>query len=213
MKKITVTVIEDHQLIREMWIKLFSGNAIYEVTGNCGSLEEVEGLIKSKKPDITILDINLGNKSGIDAVPIIRKNSPGTRIIVVSMRNEPVYTKKMLKLGAMAYVTKNSPQEEIFKAMEEVMAGRTYICNEIKSLFTAQALMDHEEHDTRHLSMREIEIVKYIKEGLSSKEIAGHLFISSRTVEVHRQSILKKLKFKNTASLINFINNTDMNFI
>ena|SRR5688572_16152475 len=213
MKKITVVIVDDHKLIRQMWEMMFAGNPEIEITGESATMDEAIEMIKIKRPDIVFLDINLTQGSGLDAVPLIRKFSPGSKIIAVSMHNQPAYAKKMLNLGAKAYVTKNSAHEEIFKAIEEVMNGRTYVCTEIKNLLSDQVMSnDKSMPNTKELSFREIEIVKLIKEGLSSKEISSQLNIATRTVEVHRHNILKKLKLKNTASLINFINNTDLTF-
>jgi two-component system invasion response regulator UvrY len=214
MKKITVVIVDDHKLIREMWANMFVVNSDVEITGESGSLDEAIEMIRIKRPDIVLLDINLSKGSGLDAVPLIQKFSPGTRIIVVSMHNQPAYAKKMLKLGAKAYVTKNSSHKEILKAIEEVMKGSVYVCSEIKDILSDQLLRnDTNEPDIKDLSSREIEIIKFIKIGLSSKEIAVKLEISTKTVEAHRHNILKKLKLKNTSSLINFINTTDLTFI
>jgi two-component system, NarL family, invasion response regulator UvrY len=213
MKKISVAIVDDHKLIRQMWATMLASNYEIEITGESGILEEAVEMVKDKRPDIVLLDINLVHGSGLDAVPLIRKFSPGTRIIAVSMHNEPAYVKKMMKLGAKAYVTKNSSHEEMFKAIDEVMAGRIYLCAEIKDILADKALQSEiHEPTVKDLSMREIEIIKLIKEGLSSKEISSGLEIATRTVEVHRHNILKKLKLKNTASLINFINTTDLCF-
>jgi DNA-binding NarL/FixJ family response regulator len=211
MKKITVIVVDDHKLIREMWTQIFRFTENIQVIGETGVFAEAIELIKTKRPDIVLLDINLPPASGLDAVPLIRKFSPGTRIIAVSMHSQPVFAKKMLKLGAKGYVTKNSSQDEILKAVDEVMNGRIYICTEIKDHLSEQMLDDESDKpDIKDLSLREIEIIKLIKQGHSSKEIAGDLHISVRTAEVHRHNILKKLKLKNTAALINFINTTDL---
>jgi DNA-binding NarL/FixJ family response regulator len=129
------------------------------------------------------------------------------------MHNEPAYAKKMMHLGAKAYITKNSSHKEVFKAIDAVMQGGIYVCDEIKDIIAAQQLQSHEAApDVRDLSLREIEIIKLIKEGLSSKEIGSSIHIATRTVEVHRHNILKKLKLKNTSSLISFINTTDLTF-
>ena len=129
------------------------------------------------------------------------------------MHNQPAYVKKMIQLGAKGYVTKNSSHEEMFKAIGEVMNGRIFICAEIKNILSDQALHSElNEPAVKHLSLREIEIIKLIKEGQSSKEISSTLKIATRTVDVHRHNILKKLKLKNTASLINYINTTDLSF-
>lgn len=213
MKKITVAIVEDHQMIREMWARMFALKPEIEVVGESGSFDDAIEMIKSKKPDIVLLDINLPQSSGLEAVPLIRKYSPGTKIIAVSMHNQPVYAKKMLQMGAKGYVTKNSSHEEMFMAIDEVLAGGTYVCLEIKDIIADQALQEEKAGpDIKGLSLREIEIIKLIREGLSSKEIANRLSIAVRTAEVHRHNILKKLGLKNTASLISFINTTDLSF-
>jgi DNA-binding NarL/FixJ family response regulator len=211
MKKISVIVVEDHQLVREMWANFFADNDEIEVVGQCGEFDEAIEMAKVKRPDIVLLDINLPEYTGMDAVPLIRKYSPSSRIIAVSMHNQPAYAKKMLQMGARGYVTKNSSHKEILEAVDEVMNGGTYICREIKNNLSKQLLNNHpEKPGIKDLSVREIEIVKLIKEGLSSKEIAIRLNIAARTAEVHRHNILKKLGLKNTASLVNFINTTDL---
>jgi two-component system, NarL family, invasion response regulator UvrY len=214
MKKISLAIVDDHKLIRQMLARMFADHASIEVTGEGKTLQEAIEMIKSKRPDIVLLDINLEQESGFDAVPLIRKFSPGTRIIAMSMHKLPRYAKKMIQLGAKAYVTKNSSQEEIVKAVEEVMKGNVYICTEIKDIIAGQVTnAESEEPGIKDLSFREIEIIKLMKDGLSSREISLQLKIAIRTVEVHRHNILKKLQLKNTASLLNFINNSDLIFL
>jgi DNA-binding NarL/FixJ family response regulator len=116
-----------------------------------------------------------------------------------------------LKLGAKGYITKNSSNDEVITAIDEVMDGRIYVCSEIKDFLFEQSLnKEPAQMDIKSLSIRELEIVALLVKGYSSKEIANDLFISPRTAEVHRHNILKKLRLKNTASLISFINNNDI---
>lgn len=213
-KKTSIVIIDDHLLIRQLWSMLFSGNPKIELVGESGTLEGAVELIKTQKPDIVFLDLNLGHDSGMDAIPAIRKFSPGTKIIVVSMHTQFAYAKKTFQLGASGYVTKSSGQEEMIKAMEVVMEGKIYLCEEIKGILSDKSgISNTDKPDIKKLSLREIEIIKLIKKGMSSKDISSFLCIGLRTVEVHRYNMLKKLKMNNTASLINFINNTDLNFI
>ncbi|MCW3119994.1 MAG: two component transcriptional regulator, LuxR family [Chitinophagaceae bacterium] len=214
MKKISVIIVEDHKMIREMWENMFAGNNEIELIGQTGEFDEAIEMIKTRRPDIVLLDINLPVASGMDAVPLIRQFAPSSKIIAVSMHNQPAYAKKMLKLGAKGYVTKSSSLQEILDAVGEVMKGNTYVCLEIKNTLLGQLLGDEPSGGSviKNLSLREIEIIKLIKKGLSSKEIATSLSIAIRTVEVHRYNILKKLSLKNTASLISFINDSDLNF-
>jgi len=213
MNKVTVAIVDDHRLIREMWATMLTSNNKYEITGESAGMDEAIEMIKIKKPDIVLMDINLSQGSGLDAVPLIRKFSPGTKIVAVSMHHQPAYVKKMLQMGARAYVTKNSSHEEMFKALEIVMQGGIFVCSEIKNILSDQAMgIETGSPDVNDLSWREIEIVRLLRNGLSSKEIATQLKIKVRTAEVHRHNILKKLKLKNTAALINYINTTDLPF-
>lgn len=214
MKKITIVIVDDYRLIREMWRTLFLSRTDIEVIGESGRFDEAIEMIKIKKPDIVLLDINLPDVSGLEAVPFIRKYSAASRIIVVSMHSQPAYAKKTLQLGAKAYITKNSSPEEMFNALDEVMEDRVYMCIEIKDILYNQLFSDQlNGPSVNDLSLREIEIIKLIRDGFSSKEISAMLNISVRTVEVHRHNIFKKLKLKNTASLLKFIKNTDLNFV
>jgi DNA-binding NarL/FixJ family response regulator len=155
-----------------------------------------------------LMDVNMSPVNGFDATKQIRKFSPGSKVIGVSMHSMPAYAKRMLQLGAMGYVTKNSSKDEMITAIMEVNGGRKYICDEVKNILAQQELDEGSAPatDMNNLSRRELDIIQLIKEGLSSKEIALQLDISLKTVEVHRYNILKKLNLKNTAALVNFIN-------
>ncbi|MBU6158147.1 MAG: response regulator transcription factor [Bacteroidetes bacterium] len=131
MKK-TMVVVEDHALIRDLWVKIYEGKGDVEVAGATGDFEEAMELVKQHQPDLVSLDINLGEYSGADAVPLIRQQSPNTRIMAVSMHAQPNYLKQMLALGAMGYVTKSSPHAELYKAIDEICAGRLYVCEEMR---------------------------------------------------------------------------------
>jgi len=156
------------------------------------------------------MDINIQPTSGIEATKLVKKGSPGTKVIGVSMHNQPSFAKRMLKNGALGYVTKSSNKSEMFEAIETVVTGKIFVCKEIQENLSKQVFEDDETPDISKLSEREVDVLKLIKDGLSSKEIADKLFLSSRTVEVHRSNILKKLNLKNTASLLKFIHNSSM---
>jgi len=207
MKKVSIMIVDDHTLIRETWSFLLGKNENFDVIAECGDGERAIELARDKRPDIVLLDINMAPMSGFDVLKMIRKFSPSSKIIGVSMHSQPAYAKKMLRLGARGYVTKNSPRQEMLEAISEVSNNHIYICQEVKNILSDQLLNnDQANPDINNLSDREMQIVKALKEGLSSKEIASDLSISLKTVEVHRHNILKKLKLKNTVSLINFIN-------
>lgn len=211
MAKITVLIVDDHTLIRETWSFLLGRNENFEVIAEVGDGQRAIDIARDKRPNIVLLDINMTPLNGFDVLKMVRKQSPGSKVIAVSMHSQPAYAKKMLRMGAKGYITKNSPRQEMLDAIMDVYNGNTYICQEVKNILSDQML---NEEDTaaglNQLSEREIEVINQIRDGLSSKEIADRLAISIKTVEVHRHNILKKLKVKNTASLINFINSTGL---
>jgi DNA-binding NarL/FixJ family response regulator len=207
MDLITILLVDDHRLIRESWAQLLNSENRFRVIGSAANADEAIEIAMNHRPRIVLMDINMTPISGFDATKAIRKFSPGSRVIGVSMHAIPVYAKKMFQVGAVGYVTKNSSREELIEAILEVDAGKKYICNEVKEILLEQGLHENnKEPGINLLSKREIEIAQLIKEGKASKEIAAALGITLKTVEVHRYNILKKLKLKNTAALVNFIN-------
>ena len=208
MEKITILLVDDHKLIRDSWSFILNSDSRFIVVGETSSGEEAIEIAREKRPKIILMDVNMSPINGFDATKQIHKISPDSRIIAVSMHTMPAYAKRMLQLGAMGYVTKNSSKEEMIKAIVEVSNGKKYICEEVKAILADQELEENSDKggDMNNLSRRELDIIKLIKEGLSSKEIALQLDISLKTVEVHRYNVLKKLKLKNTAALVNYIN-------
>jgi len=206
MEAISILIADDHKLIRDTWSFILNTDQRFKVVAECSNGEEAVEQAKQKRPQIVLMDINMTPVSGLEATKQIRKVSPGSRIIGVSMHSQPAYAKKMLQIGAKGYVTKNSSRDEMFKAILEVHKGNRYICDEVKNIISEQIMDDSPSQGINALSERELQIVKLIKEGFSSKEISGQLNISLKTVEVHRHNILKKLNLKNSAALVNYIN-------
>ena len=207
MSKITILIVDDHQLIRDSWASILTNDPRLSVVAVAASGEQAIELARETRPDIVLMDINMTGLSGFDATPMVKKFSPGSKVIGLSMHSMPAYAKKMIRMGGAGYITKNSDKNEFIKAILEVEQGKVYVCDEIKNILVWQEMEETNEHrNINILSRREIDVVKLIKEGLSSREIGLRLAISLKTVEVHRYNILRKLNLKNTASLVNFVN-------
>ena len=207
LKQISIILADDHKLIRDSWSFILNSDPRFTVIGETSNGDEAVQAVKKMKPDIVLMDVNMAPVNGFEATKLITKYSPGSKVIAVSMHTMPAYAKRMMQVGAMGYVTKNSSKDEMIKAIIEVNGGRKYICEEVKNILAQKELEEEtEQGDMNNLSRRELDIIQLIKQGLSSKEIALQLDISLKTVEVHRYNILKKLKLKNTAALVNFIN-------
>lgn len=207
MEKITILLVDDHRLLRESWYGILNSDPHFRVVGDTGDGMEAIKLAKNLQPDVVLMDLNMMPVDGYEVTKQIHKSGSGSRVIGLTMYNNVISAKRLLALGAMGYLTKNSSKEEMKEAIIEVRKGRKYICKEIKNVLAQQELEEDSEVSlVGSLSKREIEIVQYVKKGLSSREIALQLDIGMKTVEVHRYNILRKLHLKNSASLINFFN-------
>ena len=203
---ISILIADDHKLIRETWTYILNRDARFKVIGSCSNSEEAVKMSGQKHPNVVLMDINMVPFSGIEATRQIREVSPETRIIGVTMHSQPAYAKKMMQLGASGYVTKNSSREEMVNAIIEVSKGNKFVCEEMKELISDSMEAPSSLSAINSLTEREMDVINLIRQGSSSKDISVKLEISIKTVEVHRHNILKKLKLKNAASLIHFMN-------
>lgn len=201
-------LVDDHNLIRETCSYLLNLEANFSVVAATGDPKEALESAKNNRPDIILLDINMPVVSGFDMIAQLLEQSPLSKIIGLSAHTQPVYVKKMIKLGARGYLTKNSSIEEITQAITEVKEGKIFLCREVKDILTEQAFNNEASPapGIQSLTARQIEIMGLLNKALSSKEIAGELCISVKTVEVHRHQILRKLKMKNTLSAVTYFN-------
>lgn len=202
-----ILLIEDHTLVRETWMQFLNLNGNYNVVGAYGTANEGLAAALQLKPDVVLMDINLPDSTGYDATKELCSKMPSIKVIGVSFYSQPAVVKKMIRSGAVGYLTKSSTMAEFFTALEEVLEGRKFICMEVRNLL-AQQLADEATTPEVVLSARELEIVRRLGQGASSKEIAAELHRSVKTIERHRYNIIKKLKVKNTAALIHYFNNS-----
>ncbi|MER3464912.1 MAG: DNA-binding response regulator, partial [Chitinophagaceae bacterium] len=169
MDKITILIADDHTLVRETWSFILNTDPCFSVVAECGNGEEAIEMAKKLHPNVVIMDINLPGMNGIEATQHIRKFSPASKILGVSLHTQPNYARKMIQKGASGYVTKNSSREEMFKAIMEIHGGKKYICDEIKNILSEQVISgDETQNGLNSLSQREIEIIAFIKKGYSS---------------------------------------------
>lgn len=207
LKKISILLIDDHKLLRDVWATVLGSDMRFRIVGSTGDTDEALQLTKTKNPEVILLDINLPGTTGFHLSKELQKVSPYSKIIAVTMYALPAYAKRMMQTGASGYVTKNSSKEEMIDAIIKVAAGDKYVCHDIKEKIALNVLNAEEgETDIESLTRRELEIIKLLQQGLSSKIIGEQLDVSQKTIEVHRYHILKKLNLKNTASLINLVN-------
>ncbi len=198
---IKVLIVDDHKLISEAWTSLLKDAPGISVIGNADNENDAFDKAILLRPDIILMDINLGQGSGIEATIKINDALPKTKVIGLSLHDDITYVKKFLAVGAKGYLTKNTNKSELISAIHEVNQGNLFIGKEIKDRYFTSLLNMDTETSQKELTMKEIEIVKLIANGLTSKEIGVKLFLSPRTIEKHRHNILKKLSLPNAAQL------------
>lgn len=140
MKKLKILIADDHQMIREAWALIINNDPRFSVVAKCSNGDEAIQLTKELNPEIVVLDINMEPTSGIEVAEQIRKYSPDTGIVVVTMHTQPSFVKKLMKVGAKGYVTKNSKPQELLDAIVAVSKGNRYICAEMKNNAAEQFL-------------------------------------------------------------------------
>ena len=195
-----ILIVDDHNLIAEAWSKILNAQENLKVIDTTGSEEEAFLITKGYRPDIVLMDINLKDGNGFSCTERILDTMPKTKVIGLSIHDDLAMVKKMFKSGAKGYLTKNSSTKELIDAIKEVSLDKKYICREIKEKYFDQMMSD--EGGVKELTEREIEIVRLIGDGLSSKEIGLRIEVSHRTVDTHRYNILKKLNINSSAQLI-----------
>jgi DNA-binding NarL/FixJ family response regulator len=129
---IKIAIADDHQQVRETWNFVLSTNSSFQVVAKCSNGQEAVEAAALYSPDVFLMDINMDIMNGIEATQIITSKYPGIKVVGMSIHLEPVYVRRMLQAGASAYVTKNSPYEEVFEAITKVHNGEQYLCNEVR---------------------------------------------------------------------------------
>lgn len=191
-----IFIIEDHQIVKDGLKLILERDPKFTVVGEAENVAKTLELIPKVLPDICLLDINLGNDSGLSLIAPILHLSPGTKVAVLSMHETKEYIIKSFQAGAVAFFPKGI-------APSQLLSGLNTLSKENLFLLPGQKEILEEAKNPEHtLTMREIEILKMIAKGLSSKQIAEQLNLSYRTIETHRFNIFKKLNVTNSIEAV-----------
>lgn len=199
-QKIKILLVDDHPLVRIGLKSELRKNRDFVVTGEAKTGREAVRKSLRLKPDVVLLDISLPDINGLEAASIITKKLPKTKIIAVTMYDYEEYITEMIKQGAHGYIMKDSPPEELFNGIREVLKGKKYFDKRILAKIGNKKPSGIKEKISL-LTRRELEVLKNVANGLNNKTIAENFFISIRTVEAHRNKIKKKLNISSTAQL------------
>ena len=197
---VRVALVEDQRLVRQALSAVLAREPGIEVVGEAANGRDAIALAHAKRPDVMLLDISLPEIDGIEVARILRRQLPEVKIIALSMHNEQHVVQKMLAAGAIGYVDKSSAYEELPRAVRAVMQGQIYLSPEVTRSALAPVTAVHKAS----ISQREREVLALLAAGKRSREIAGHLHLSTATVEVHRRNIMRKLGLRTVAELTHY---------
>lgn len=203
---ISVLITDDHPVVRQ-GIRMILEQDSMKRFGNIDEASSGQELLKiliSAKYDIIILDISLPGRSGLDLLCELKKNWPKTPVVILSMHPEEQYAVKALKLGASAYLTKESASDELITCLIKVSNGGRYITRKIAEMITFDALDARERPLHELLSPRELEVISLFARGKTITSIGEELSLSPKTISTYRERILSKLHLKTTSDIIRF---------
>jgi DNA-binding NarL/FixJ family response regulator len=202
----TIVVADDHRIVREGLVKLLESREDFEVVGEAADGEEAVNLVLEKNPDVVLMDIWMPRLSGIDATRRIGKRGSSAKVLVLSMHESRTYVEEVLRAGAAGYVVKSSAAADLLQAIDAVKMGQSYLSPAITQQ-VVDAIARPDDTAPSGVSMltdREREVLQLIAEGLSSKEIAGVLGVSLKTIDSHRSNLMEKLDIHKVSGLVRF---------
>jgi two-component system response regulator NreC len=201
---IRIVLIDDHAVVRSGLSLLFNAEEDIEVVGEGGSAKDAVFRARALKPDVILLDVVMPGESGIDVLPRLLNESPETKVLVLSMQDDPSYVREAFAAGASGYVLKEAVDEEVVAAVREIANGGRYVHPALGARLVAAEAQERAAAEADPLSEREREVLRLLALGHTNQEIAQNLYISVRTAESHRAHIMQKLRLTTRAELVRY---------
>lgn len=204
---IRVMIADDHNMFVDGIESLLGGLDNIKVVGKCHTGTEVFEIVKNLEVDVLLLDINLPGLNGIEVSQKLAKEYPNVKVLALTMHNEESFVTEIMKYGARGYILKNTDKQELITAIEQIYNGKSYFSEAVKDTIM-KGLVNHRQGQKKNsvlipkISRREKDVLDLIVKEFTTQEIADKLFISLKTVESHRRSLLTKLNVRNTAGLV-----------
>jgi len=203
---ISALIADDHGIVREGLRRLLESEPDIRVCAEASDGSEALELVDKHQPDVVILDITMPRLGGLETLQRLRAEQPGVKVILLSMHGDPTFIQSAIALGVDGYILKDGLAGEVIAAVRAVMTGGSYfsppVAREIVDQARAPKRIGSEPFTT--LSTREREVLRLIAQGMSAKEIAGVLGISTKTVEAHRTSLMRKLGARKATELVRY---------
>jgi DNA-binding NarL/FixJ family response regulator len=201
---IRVVLVDDHELVRSGFRLILSGQPDIEVVGEAGNAEEGLRLIRSQKPEVALLDVHMPGMSGIELTERVRRADLPTQIIILTVVDDARFPRRLLQSGALGYLTKACPAEELLAAVRDVAQGKRYLDATIAREM-ALAALDGEASPLESLSSREQEVALMLARGIAVNEIAACLHLSPKTVSTYKQRLFEKLGVEHGIALAHLL--------
>jgi two-component system response regulator NreC len=197
---IRIVLADDHAVVRSGLRMLLDNESDFEVVAEASDVEGAARYVRGHHPGVLVLDLNMPGGSTLDAIPEIRRESPETQIVVLTMQQEPAFARQALSAGALGYVLKEAADEELVEAVRRAAVGESYLNPRLGARIAAEPPPGPPDD----LSEREVDVLRLIALGHTNAEIAEQLFLSVRTVETHRSHIQQKLGLSSRAELVGY---------
>ncbi len=194
---IAIVVADDHPIVRQALRGLLGEERDLEVVAEAEDAAEAVRLLRERKPDVLILDLNMPGRPCLEAIPDMHEASPGTKIVALATQREPALARQALHLGVLGYVLEEAADDELVQAVRHAAVGETHVQPALAAMLAAEP-----ESSATDLSERETDVLRLIALGHTNAEIAEQLYISVRTVETHRAHIQQKLGVSSRAELV-----------
>jgi DNA-binding NarL/FixJ family response regulator len=202
---VRILIVDDHPLVRKGLRQLIADQPGWEVCDDADSVLEALHVVRTAQPHLVLIDISLRDASGMELIKEIKVCSPACRMLVLSNHDESLYAERALRAGASGYVNKHEAGEQLVDAIRHVLDGKVYLSSQMTDRMLSRALGSSEDEDRpliETLTDRELEVFELIGRGLTTRQVAGKLNLSPKTVESYRESIKGKLHLTNSTELM-----------
>jgi len=207
-KKIKLLLVDDHPIVLEGIKSHLSAQADFEVIGDAADGREAIRKARRLLPDIILMDISMPRMNGLEAMTLLRKQVPNAKILVLTMHDKKEYISQIFRLGARGYLLKDTSPAELVHAIKLIYAGEVVFSSAVSRILVDEFVSEGEQElkpsRSSELSEREREVLVLIAKGNSNKEIADHLVVGVRTIETHREHLMRKLNIHTVAGLTKF---------
>jgi DNA-binding NarL/FixJ family response regulator len=201
---IRVLIVDDHAVFRAGLRMLINVETDMEAVGEAGNARDAVFQARSLKPDVILMDVVMPDQSGLEVVPTLLHERPETKVLVLSMQDDPQYVRQAFANGASGYILKEAADTEVVTAIREVAAGNNYVHPTVGARLIAAETAEARRAEEDPLSDREREVLRLLALGHTNQEISAQLFISVRTAETHRAHIMQKLRLTSRAELVRY---------